>query len=57
MLKRLFLGENDENISPVFPHDELMMAAGFPGHFIPQHAGPIATGVLRSVETHGVASQ
>jgi len=49
--------ENAENLSTVFLHDELMMAAGFPGHFIPQHAGPVATGVLRSVETYGCASQ
>jgi hypothetical protein len=38
---------NDENHSPVFSHDELMMVAGFPDHFIPPHAGPIATGVIR----------
>jgi hypothetical protein len=44
------LWENDENLSPVFSHDELMMMAGFPDHFIPQHAGPIATGVLRKKE-------
>jgi len=34
---------NDENLSPVFSHDELMMVAGFPDHF----TAPIATGVLR----------
>jgi hypothetical protein len=25
--------ENDENLSPVFSHDELMMMAGFPDHY------------------------
>jgi hypothetical protein len=44
---------NDENLSPVFSHDELMMVAGFPGHF----TAPIATVVIRPVETHGGASQ
>jgi len=34
---------NDENLSPVFSHDELMMVAGFADHF----TAPIATGVLR----------
>jgi hypothetical protein len=39
--------DNDENLSPVFAHDELMMVAGFPDHFTP----PIATGVLRKAGT------
>ena len=38
-----FRGENDENLSPVFSHDELMMVAGFPDHF----TTPIVTGVIR----------
>jgi hypothetical protein len=37
------LCENDENLSPVFSHDELMMVAGFPDHF----TTPIATVVIR----------
>jgi len=35
--------ENDENLSPVFSHDELMMVCAYPDHF----KAPIATGVLR----------
>jgi hypothetical protein len=34
---------NDENLSPVYSHDELMMVTGTPGHY----SSPIATGVLR----------
>lgn len=34
---------NDENLSAVYSHDELMMVVGFPDHF----TAPIATGVLR----------
>lgn len=34
---------NDENLSYVFSHDELMMVAGYPDHF----SAPIATGILR----------
>ena len=34
---------NDENLSPVYSHDELMMVAGYADHF----TAPIATGVLR----------
>jgi len=36
---------NDENLSPVYSHDELMMVAGYPDHFTP----PIATGVIRKI--------
>jgi hypothetical protein len=35
--------ENDENLSPVFSHDELMMVAGFPDHF----TAPIETTAIR----------
>jgi hypothetical protein len=35
--------ENDEYLSPVFSHDELMMVAGFRDHF----STPIATEVIR----------
>lgn len=34
---------NDENLPTVYDHDELMMVAGYPGHF----SDPIATGVER----------
>ena len=34
---------NDENLSPLYSDDELMMVAGFADHF----SAPIATGVLR----------
>lgn len=34
----------DENLSPVYLHDELMMVCGYPDHF----TDPIATGIIRN---------
>ena len=36
---------NDENLSKVYAHDELMMVTGNPDHF----SAPIATGVIRKI--------